>query len=169
MFRFLCVLSQKDLKELRDTFIKMMLSYLRSNFHLRIQNDWWNYIFWLSKLYNIYFLTLCSWWHDEDVSMSFSMLPSLFVLQLAITWQWALIADNTFYQPPLHCVAINTQEICELGVGILFWIQEIIIHHEDYLHKTSHKLHRHLHPPYLQAPPFCSSIMFARYCAILPG
>ena len=45
-------------------------------------------------------LFMCSWWHDGDVSMSLSMFPSLFVLQLAITWQWALIADNTFYQPP---------------------------------------------------------------------
>ena len=43
-----------------------------------------------------------------------------------------------FLPATLHCVAINTQEICELRVGILFWIQEIIIHHEDYLHKTSH-------------------------------
>ena len=146
-------------------YIKMMLkSYLHSIFHLRFEHDWWN-IFWLSKLDNICFLASWSWWHDEDVSMSFSMLPSLFVLQLAITWQWDLIADNTFY---LHCVAIITQEICELRVGILFWIQEIIIHHEDYLHKTSHKLHQHLHPAYLQAPQFCSSIMFARYCAIYP-
>ena len=45
-------------------------------------------------------LFMCSWWHDGDVSMSLTMFPSLFVLQLAITWQWALIADNTFYQPP---------------------------------------------------------------------
>ena len=41
-----------------------------------------------------------SWWHDGVVSMSLTIFPSLFVLQLAITWQWVLIADNTFYQPP---------------------------------------------------------------------